>query len=191
MALLGWCAALNAFTSALHAVKRAGCKMLHSTSSRPQMLLLMHTLNTLDATLLRCTHVSAQAQQEVMQLSSQLTALSAEQGDVYAATSADAAAARMQPSRVLDATAGCSSPDSQLLSLLAERDAQLATMEVELAVARAALAGDAGRLATALLSSAALARQPLVCAFRQVPLHGYFKHGALLWLPSESAWLRL
>jgi hypothetical protein len=85
----------------------------------------------------------AQAQQEVMQLSSQLAALSAAQGDHHAAASADTAAAQMHASRVQIAT-GCSSPDSQLLSLLAERDAQLATMEAELAVARAALAGDAG-----------------------------------------------
>jgi hypothetical protein len=88
-----------------------------------------------------------QAQQEVMQLSSQLAALSAAQGDHQAATPADPGAGQMRAGSFIDGTAERSSPDAQLLSLLAERDAQLATMEAELAVARAALAGGAGGLA--------------------------------------------
>jgi hypothetical protein len=90
----------------------------------------------------------AQAQQEVMQVTGQLVALKAEQADSAAtATVLDGTSAPCaHAGTIAGAAAGASSPDAQLLSLLAERDAQLATMEAELAVARAALAGDAGML---------------------------------------------
>lgn len=68
-----------------------------------------------------------------------------------AATSTDKATASSKPPRQsafaavqAAAQAQAESDAGHLLSLLAERDAELATMEAELAVARAALAGNTG-----------------------------------------------